>query len=114
MKALHEVGYPTPTPLGHSRHIVVMSLVRGVPLYQVRAKWEVSTAQAESIFNQSVALASRLAKHGLVHCDLNEFNLMVDLSGIQSGDNVGDLELARHGAMHHHLSRPDVREVGLQ
>ena len=90
MKALHEVGYPTPTPLGHSRHIVVMSLVRGVPLYQVRAKWEVSTAQAESIFNQSVALASRLAKHGLVHCDLNEFNLMVDLSGIQSGDNVGD------------------------
>ncbi|GMH66200.1 hypothetical protein TL16_g04378, partial [Triparma laevis f. inornata] len=81
MKALHSVGYPTPTPLSHSRHVVAMTLVRGCPLYQVRTRSEVSPLQAESIFNQSVDLAARLARHGLVHCDLNEFNLMVDLSG---------------------------------
>jgi RIO kinase 2 len=82
MKALYHVDYPTPEPIAHSRHVVVMSLVRGVPLYQVSAKY-LSTEQAASIFHQASALAVRLAKHGLVHCDLNEFNLIVDLSGIQ-------------------------------
>mmetsp|Transcript_121124 Transcript_121124/g.180909 ORF Transcript_121124/g.180909 Transcript_121124/m.180909 type:complete len:580 (+) Transcript_121124:52-1791(+) len=82
MKALYNVQYPTPEPIAHNRHIVAMSLVRGVPLYQIRAP-ELSSEQAASIFHQASALALRLAKHGLVHCDLNEFNLLVDLSGIQ-------------------------------
>jgi RIO kinase 2 len=34
MKALYDVGYPTPTPIAHNRHIVCMSLVRG-SLYQI-------------------------------------------------------------------------------
>jgi len=102
MKALHGVGYPTPEPLDHSRHVVAMSLVRGCPLYQIRTRNEVSTEQAQSIFEQSVHLAKRLAKHGLVHCDLNEFNLMVDLSGIQqdmSGDGIGDHYVRHSGAV---------------
>ena len=82
MKALYNVDYPTPQPLAHNRHIVVMSLVRGVPLYQVSSR-NLSAEQAMSIFHQASDLALRLAKHGLVHCDLNEFNLLVDLSGIQ-------------------------------
>lgn len=80
MKALHDVNYPTPTPIGHNRHIVVMSLVRGMPLYQINAH-RVSAEQSESIFAQTMVFAKRLAEHGLVHCDLNEFNLMVDMSG---------------------------------
>mmetsp|Transcript_45403 Transcript_45403/g.109973 ORF Transcript_45403/g.109973 Transcript_45403/m.109973 type:complete len:590 (-) Transcript_45403:95-1864(-) len=82
MKALYNVDYPTPQPIAHNRHIVVMSLVRGVPLYQVQSR-NLSAEQAASIFHQASDLALRLAKHGLVHCDLNEFNLLVDLSGIQ-------------------------------
>jgi RIO kinase 2 len=82
MKALYNVGYPTPEPVGHNRHVVVMSLVRGVPLYQVSSR-HLSSDQAASIFRQASNLALRLARHGLVHCDLNEFNLLVDLSGIQ-------------------------------
>jgi len=82
MKALYNVEYPTPTPLGHNRHVVAMSLVRGIPLYQVRPQ-NLSPEQAASIFHQAADLAVRLAKHGLVHCDLNEFNLLVDMSGIQ-------------------------------
>ncbi|CAJ1939947.1 unnamed protein product [Cylindrotheca closterium] len=82
MKALYNVDYPTPQPIAHNRHIVVMSLVRGVPLYQVTSR-NLSAEQAASIFHQASDLALRLAKHGLVHCDLNEFNLLVDLSGIQ-------------------------------
>ena len=83
MKALYEVHYPTPVPLAHNRHIVAMSLVRGLPLYQVFPK-QLSVDQAADIYDQAIGLAARLAQHGLVHCDLNEFNLLVDLSGIQA------------------------------
>ena len=82
MKALHDVQYPTPRPIGQNRHIVAMGLVRGVPLYQLNSN-RVSAEQAQSIYEQSAVLAGSLAQHGLVHCDLNEFNLMVDLSGVQ-------------------------------
>lgn len=82
MKALYSVDYPTPVPIAHNRHIVAMSLIRGVPLYQV-VRTKFSAEQASSIFHQASDLALRLAKHGLVHCDLNEFNLIVDVSGIQ-------------------------------
>lgn len=82
MKALYSVDYPTPEPIAHNRHIVAMTLIRGVPLYQV-VRTKFSAEQASSIFHQASDLALRLAKHGLVHCDLNEFNLIVDVSGIQ-------------------------------
>ena len=95
MKALHKVNYPTPTPVAHNRHIVVMELVRGIPLYQLFPK-QVSVHQAEDIYEQAVGLAKRLAQHGLIHCDLNEFNLMVDLSGIQALATTKDDPYVRH------------------
>jgi RIO-like serine/threonine protein kinase len=72
MCALHERGFPVPRPLGHSRHVVVMQLVDGVPLNQVA---ELSDAPA--VAAEVVAVIARLARHGLVHCDLNEFNVMI-------------------------------------
>lgn len=98
MKALYDVNYPTPTPVAHNRHIVAMSLVRGIPLYQVFPK-QLSVEQAADIFEQSVALTARLARHGLVHCDLNEFNLLVDLSGIQALATATDDPYVRHSGM---------------
>ena len=97
MKALYDVQYPTPTPIGHNRHIVAMSLVRGTPLFQIHPK-RLSMEQACDIYEQSVSLAVRLAqKHGLVHCDLNEFNLLVDLSGgVQSMAAASDDPYVRH------------------
>ena len=83
MKALKYRGYPVPEPIAHSRHVVVMGLVRGVPLYQIRSGHEITTAQSRSVYGQSLEIARRLRDNGLVHCDLNEFNLMVDLSGVQ-------------------------------
>jgi len=99
MKALYSVDYPTPTPIGHNRHVVVMSLIRGVPLYQV-IRTSISAEQAASIFREASDLALRLAKHGLVHCDLNEFNLIVDLSGIQQKTLSQEHDhYARHSGM---------------
>jgi len=38
---------------------------------------------------QAVAIGTQLVRNGLVHCDLNEFNLMVDLSGgVQSRSHL--------------------------
>jgi RIO kinase 2 len=70
--ALHERRFPVPRPLGHSRHVVVMQLVDGVPLNQI-AELNDALAVAASV----VAVIVRLARHGLVHCDLNEFNIMI-------------------------------------
>jgi RIO-like serine/threonine protein kinase len=95
MKALYDVGYPTPTPIAHNRHIVAMSLVRGMPLYQIFPK-QLSVEQAADIYEQSIGMAARLAQHGLVHCDLNEFNVLVDLSGVQSMATAGDDPYVRH------------------
>lgn len=100
MKALHSTNhYRTPTPLAQNRHIVAMSLVRGIPLYQLQTH-RVSPTQAESIFRQSIHLTTTLFKHGLIHCDLNEFNLMVDMSGGIQTAAADDDDAATHYVRH--------------
>lgn len=72
MCALHERGFPVPRPLGQSRHIVVMQLVDGVPLNQIG-----ELGDAPAVATGIIDVIVRLARHGLVHCDLNEFNIMI-------------------------------------
>jgi RIO kinase 2 len=72
MCALHERGFPVPRPLGQSRHVVVMQLVDGVPLNQIG-----ELGDAPKVATAIVNVIVRLARHGLVHCDLNEFNIMI-------------------------------------
>eukprot|EP01038_Epipyxis_sp_PR26KG_P004898 gene4898-6859_t len=78
MKALYSHGFPTPIPIDQNRHIVVMSRINGCPLSQLKAGKLINT---EEIFIQCYTILMRLAKCGLIHCDFNEFNLMIDESG---------------------------------
>lgn len=78
MKALYSRGFPTPIPYDQNRHVVVMSKVSGSPMSQVKAG---KLQGPEEIFKICLAILKRLAEHGLVHCDFNEFNLMVDDKG---------------------------------
>jgi RIO kinase 2 len=73
MSALHDAGFPTPTPLSWNRHAVVMSVAAGVNLSHVRSLGIPTSV----LFDNLMGLISRLAAAGLVHCDFNEFNLMV-------------------------------------
>ncbi|KAI4346490.1 hypothetical protein L6164_007381 [Bauhinia variegata] len=73
MKALEEHGFPVPNAVEHNRHCVVMSLVQGYPLVQVK-----QLQNPEMVFERIVGLVVRLAEHGLIHCDFNEFNIMID------------------------------------
>ncbi len=73
MRALGEHGFPVPTAVELNRHAVLMSLVRATPLTQVR-----ELAHPDAVWRQAADIMARLAQHGLVHCDFNEFNLLVD------------------------------------
>ncbi|WVZ04579.1 hypothetical protein V8G54_017925 [Vigna mungo] len=73
MKALETHGFPVPNAVEHNRHCVVMSLVQGYPLVQVK-----QLQNPETVFETIVGLVVRLAERGLIHCDFNEFNIMID------------------------------------
>lgn len=73
MCALHQRGFPVPRPMGQSRHVVIMEMCEGSLLNQVD-----ELSDATDVARQLLEVIKRLARHGLVHCDLNEFNVMVD------------------------------------
>jgi RIO kinase 2 len=73
MKALYNHGFPTPVPIDHNRHCILMSLVPAFPFTQVR-----KLRHPGRVYAKLMNLIVRLAEHGLIHCDFNEFNLMID------------------------------------
>ncbi|XP_068103590.1 serine/threonine-protein kinase RIO2 [Hyperolius riggenbachi] len=73
MKALYERGFPVPKPYDYNRHAVVMELINGYPLCQVR-----HLDDPASLYNELMELIVKLANHGLIHGDFNEFNIMLD------------------------------------
>jgi len=75
MKALGDHGFPVPTAVDCNRHCVIMSLVQGYPLVQVK-----ELQNPDDVFDTILGLIVRLAEHGLIHCDFNEFNIMIDVN----------------------------------
>ncbi|KAF4126598.1 RIO kinase 2 [Geosmithia morbida] len=72
MKALEEAGFPVPHPIGQSRHTIVMALIDAFPLRQIS-----DVPDPASLYADLIGLILRLAKHGLIHGDFNEFNILV-------------------------------------
>ena len=73
MKALHAHGFPTPEPIDVNRHCVIMSLAHGYVLNSVQ-----KLRHPAAVFGRLMEIIVRLAEHGLIHGDFNEFNLLVD------------------------------------
>ncbi|XP_018471827.2 serine/threonine-protein kinase rio2 [Raphanus sativus] len=73
MKALQEHDFPVPKAIDCNRHCVIMSLVQGYPMVQVK-----ELQNPETVFEKIIGIVVRLAEHGLIHCDFNEFNIMID------------------------------------
>eukprot|EP00898_Chlorokybus_atmophyticus_P001428 jgi/Chlat1/2286/Chrsp17S02792 len=93
MRALKQHGFPVPEAVDANRHCVLMTLVPGYPLVQASA--HICTqicfallcaslvvvkqvANPAEVYEQLMGWIVRLAQHGLIHCDFNEFNVMVD------------------------------------
>lgn len=72
MEALREEGFPVPEPLAQSRHTIVMSLIDAFPLRQIS-----DVPDPASLYSELMHLVLRFAKHGLIHGDFNEFNILV-------------------------------------
>lgn len=72
MQALKEDGFPVPEPFAQSRHTIVMSFVDSYPLRQISA-----VPAPASLYAELIALILRLARHGLIHGDFNEFNILI-------------------------------------
>ncbi|KAL2248302.1 UNVERIFIED_CONTAM: Serine/threonine-protein kinase rio2 [Sesamum indicum] len=74
MKALDEHGFPVPHAVDCNRHCVIMSLIQGHPLVQVK-----QLQNPDTVFETILGLIVGLAEHGLIHCDSNEYNIMISL-----------------------------------
>ena len=72
MEKLREVGFPVPVPHARNRHSVVMEMIDGYPLRQL-----VELAEPAGLYAELMELIMRLAQHGLIHGDFNEFNIMI-------------------------------------
>ncbi|XP_008590591.1 PREDICTED: serine/threonine-protein kinase RIO2 [Galeopterus variegatus] len=73
MKALYEREFPVPKPIDYNRHAVVMELINGYPLCQIH-----HIEDSASVYDEAMELIVKLANHGLIHGDFNEFNLILD------------------------------------
>jgi RIO kinase 2 len=76
MKALHDRSFPVPVPIDFNRHCVVMELLDGFPLNNIQTVGDVPT-----LYSALMDIVVRLATHGLIHCDYNEFNILVNERG---------------------------------
>lgn len=76
MKVLYDRGFPVPKPIEQNRHCIVMELVDGIPLCSVS-----EIDRPDKVYGDLMSLLVKLANHGLIHCDFNEFNLLVSLTG---------------------------------
>ncbi|KAK2001612.1 RIO1 family protein [Colletotrichum falcatum] len=72
MKALKEEGFPVPDPIAQNRHTIVMSFIDSFPLRQIS-----SIPDPAALYSDLIDLLLRLAQHGLIHGDYNEFNILI-------------------------------------
>lgn len=89
MQALQQEGFPVPEPIAQSRHTIVMSLVDAFPLRQIA-----SVPDPASLYSELISMVLRLAKHGLIHGDFNEFNILIkeNRSTNEAGQETLELE----------------------
>lgn len=72
MQALKEEGFPVPDPIAQSRHTILMTLIDAHPMRQISA-----VPDPAGLYAELIDLILRFARHGLIHGDFNEFNILI-------------------------------------
>lgn len=72
MSLLYSKGFIVPQPYDNSRHIVLMELIDGFPMRNLRKH-----SNIPKLYSDLMTFAVKLANSGLIHCDFNEFNIMI-------------------------------------
>lgn len=82
MVVLYENGFNTPQPFDYSRHMVMMEWIKGITMKHLREH-----DNYKLLYSNLMKFIVKLANHGLIHCDFNEFNIMIrDKDQIKPGE----------------------------
>ncbi|RLV92372.1 Serine/threonine-protein kinase RIO2 [Spathaspora sp. JA1] len=76
MTILYENGFSVPTPYDHSRHCILMEWIEGTLMKHYR-----DTNTYKKLYSDLMCFIVKLANHGLIHCDFNEFNIIIKNDG---------------------------------
>lgn len=76
MTILHTNGFNVPIPYDYLRHCVMMEWIRGYPMKHMR-----KYANYKRLYSELMEFIVKLANHGLIHCDFNEFNIIIREEG---------------------------------
>ncbi|ONH68411.1 Serine/threonine-protein kinase RIO2 [Cyberlindnera fabianii] len=72
MDTLYTNGFSVPQPFDYSRHCVLMQHIDGFPMKALRKH-----ANKKKLYSDLMKFIVNLANHGLIHCDFNEFNIII-------------------------------------
>lgn len=72
MSTLFTNGFSVPEPYDYSRHCVLMQWIDGFPMRQLREH-----SDHRKLYSDLMKFIVKLANHGLIHCDFNEFNIII-------------------------------------
>lgn len=79
---LYAKGFKVPEPFDNSRHVIIMELIKGYPMRRLRKH-----RNLPELYNNLMKFIVKLGCSGLIHCDFNEFNIMIkDESEIDPND----------------------------
>lgn len=74
MKALYDRKFPVPKPIDFNRHCVVMELIQGTLLNHI-----LEVENVEGLYDELMNLIVRFADSGVIHGDMNEFNIILNV-----------------------------------
>lgn len=83
MSLLYSKGFVVPEPFDNSRHMILMQLIDGYPMRRMR-----SHKNLPKLYSDLMSFIVKLANHGLIHCDFNEFNIMIK-NKVTDADDCG-------------------------
>lgn len=72
MSTLYHNGFSVPEPYDYSRHSVLMQLIDGFPMRQLKEH-----SNPQKLYSDLMKFIVKLGNHGLIHCDFNEFNIII-------------------------------------
>ncbi|AMD19182.1 HBR281Wp [Eremothecium sinecaudum] len=72
MSMLYTKGFKVPRPYDNSRHVIIMEYIDGFPMRRLRKHKNIP-----KLYCDLMKFIVNLANHGLIHCDFNEFNIMM-------------------------------------
>lgn len=72
MNILYYAGFDVPIPYDCSRHLVLMERINGFPMRQLYKHHN-----HEKLYSNLLKFVVKLANNGLIHCDYNEYNIMI-------------------------------------